>query len=140
MTLVPVLALAYGIERAASHGVGWSDVAAFGVTYVLCGLGITVGFHRLLTHRAFKTRPAVRGALACLGSAAVEGPVIEWVANHRKHHAFSDKDGDPHSPHVGTGAGGAVPCGVCGMRIWAGCSGRVWRIRSVMRPTCSPTG
>ena len=61
VTLVPVLALAYGIERAASHGVGWSDVAAFGVTYVLCGLGITVGFHRLLTHRAFKTRPAVRG-------------------------------------------------------------------------------
>ena len=105
VTVVPIVALAYGIERAASQGVGWSDVAAFGVAYVLCGLGVTVGFHRLLTHRAFKTRPAVRGALAILGSAAVEGPVIEWVANHRKHHAFADQEGDPHSPHVGHGTG-----------------------------------
>jgi stearoyl-CoA desaturase (delta-9 desaturase) len=75
------------------------------ITYLLTGLGITVGFHRLFTHRSFKTRPALRGLLAVMGSAAVEGPVIEWVANHRKHHQFSDQPGDPHSPHVDYGHG-----------------------------------
>ena len=88
----------------------WSDLVALAITYALTGLGITVGFHRLLTHRSFKTSPALRGLFAALGSAAVEGPVIEWVANHRKHHQFSDEPGDPHSPHVGHGSGwrGAV--------------------------------
>jgi stearoyl-CoA desaturase (delta-9 desaturase) len=69
--------------------------------YVLTGLGVTVGFHRYLTHRSFKTGKAVRAILGILGSAAIEGPVISWVADHRKHHAFADKEGDPHSPHVG---------------------------------------
>jgi stearoyl-CoA desaturase (delta-9 desaturase) len=77
----------------------------FGIVYLVTGLGITVGFHRLLTHRAFKTYAWVRGVLAALGSAAIEGPVISWVADHRKHHAFSDEEGDPHSPHVGHGGG-----------------------------------
>ncbi|HTD08274.1 MAG TPA: acyl-CoA desaturase, partial [Solirubrobacteraceae bacterium] len=88
----------------------WSDLVALAITYALTGLGITVGFHRLLTHRSFKTSPALRGLFAALGSAAVEGPVIEWVANHRKHHQFSDEPGDPHSPHVDRGSGwrGAV--------------------------------
>ena len=74
-------------------------------------LGVTVGFHRYLTHRSFETSRTMRALLAILGSAAIEGPVIEWVANHRKHHAFSDEEGDPHSPHVGFGGGamGAVP-------------------------------
>jgi stearoyl-CoA desaturase (delta-9 desaturase) len=72
---------------------------------VLTGLGVTVGFHRLFTHRSFKARPAVRAVLAVLGSAAIEGPVISWVADHRKHHAFSDRPGDPHSPHVDHGVG-----------------------------------
>ena len=71
----------------------------------LPGLGVTVGFHRLLTHRAFKTTRPVRAALAILGSAAIEGPVISWVADHRKHHAFADREGDPHSPHVDHGHG-----------------------------------
>jgi stearoyl-CoA desaturase (Delta-9 desaturase) len=66
---------------------------------------VTVGFHRLFTHRSFKTRRAVRGVLAVLGSVAIEGPVISWVADHRKHHAFSDRPGDPHSPHVDHGHG-----------------------------------
>ena len=70
------------------------------ITYTLTGLGITVGYHRLFTHRSFKTTRAVRALLAVLGSMAVEGPVIEWVATHRKHHRFSDHAGDPHSPHV----------------------------------------
>lgn len=75
-----------------------SDVIVFGIMYVLTGLGVTVGFHRLFTHRSFKTYPAVRGVLGALGSAAIEGPVISWVSDHRKHHAFSDQPGDPHSP------------------------------------------
>jgi stearoyl-CoA desaturase (Delta-9 desaturase) len=83
----------------------WPDVVVLAIMYVLSGLGITVGFHRLLTHRSFKTSPAVRAVLAALGSAAVEGPVIEWVANHRKHHRFSDEPGDPHSPYVDHAAG-----------------------------------
>jgi stearoyl-CoA desaturase (delta-9 desaturase) len=84
---------------------GWSDLVVMFVTYALCGLGITVGYHRLFTHRSFKTSPALRGLFAILGSAAVEGPVIEWVANHRQHHRFSDRPGDPHSPHLERGSG-----------------------------------
>ena len=84
---------------------GWSDLIVFAVMYLATGLGVTVGFHRLLTHRAFKTTRAIRGTLAALGSAAIEGPVISWVADHRKHHAFADKEGDPHSPHVDHGGG-----------------------------------
>ena len=83
----------------------WRDLAILAVVYVLTGLGITVGFHRLLTHRSFKTSRGAAGILAALGSAAIEGPVISWVADHRKHHAFSDEQGDPHSPHVGHGGG-----------------------------------
>ena len=79
----------------------WSDIAVFAIMYVATGLGVTVGFHRYLTHRAFKTGKVMRGTLAILGSAAIEGPVISWVADHRKHHVFADKEGDPHSPHVG---------------------------------------
>jgi stearoyl-CoA desaturase (delta-9 desaturase) len=77
----------------------------FAIMYISTGLGITVGFHRLFTHRSFKTGKAVRAILAALGSAAIEGPVISWVADHRKHHAFADKPGDPHSPHVDHGHG-----------------------------------
>jgi stearoyl-CoA desaturase (delta-9 desaturase) len=82
-----------------------SDLIVFGICYVATAMGITVGFHRHLTHRSFKCKRWVRGALAILGSAAIEGPVTAWVADHRKHHAFSDKHGDPHSPHVDHGAG-----------------------------------
>ena len=105
ITVGPMVALGF---------VGWQmwdgllhrcDLIVFAILYLLTGLGITVGFHRLFTHRSFKTSPAVRGVLAVLGSAAIEGPIISWVADHRKHHAFSDKDGDPHSPHVDHGVG-----------------------------------
>jgi stearoyl-CoA desaturase (delta-9 desaturase) len=78
----------------------WPDLVVLAITYTLSGLGITVGYHRLFTHRAFKTTRAVRALLAVLGATAVEGPVIEWVATHRRHHRFSDRPGDPHSPHV----------------------------------------
>src|SRR5215469_5495039 len=79
----------------------WPDLLILVATYVGVGTGITVGFHRLLTHRSFKCNRWLRAGFAVLGSAAAEGPVIDWVATHRKHHQFSDVDGDPHSPHTG---------------------------------------
>src|ERR1043165_2823136 len=105
VTVLPILALGLVGWQVWSELLGWSDLIVFAIMYVATGLGITVGFHRLFTHRAFKTGKAVRAVLAALGSAAIEGPVISWVADHRKHHAFSDKPGDPHSPHVDHGSG-----------------------------------
>ncbi|MGH3003584.1 MAG: acyl-CoA desaturase, partial [Gaiellaceae bacterium] len=81
------------------------DLVLLAVGYLLTGIGITVGYHRLFTHRAFQTKQWVRWTFAILGSMAVEGPVLAWVADHRKHHQFSDVEGDPHSPHVGGGNG-----------------------------------
>jgi stearoyl-CoA desaturase (Delta-9 desaturase) len=81
------------------------DLAILAVMYVLTGLGITVGFHRLLTHRSFQAPKPVEYTFAALGSMAVQGPVMAWVADHRKHHAHADHEGDPHSPHVGHGDG-----------------------------------
>src|SRR5437868_7398411 len=83
----------------------WQDLLILVVMYVSVGTGITVGFHRLLTHRSFKCSRLLRAGFAALGSAAAEGPVIDWVATHRKHHQFSDEHGDPHSPHVDQGHG-----------------------------------
>jgi stearoyl-CoA desaturase (Delta-9 desaturase) len=105
VTVVPLLALGVAAWHAWEGLLRPSDLVVFVVLYVLTGLGVTVGFHRLFTHRSFKARPAVRAILAVLGSAAIEGPVISWVADHRKHHAFSDRPGDPHSPHVDHGVG-----------------------------------
>jgi stearoyl-CoA desaturase (delta-9 desaturase) len=82
-----------------------ADLAIFAVMYLLTAIGVTVGYHRLLTHRSFQTRPAIRYALAALGEMSVQGSVIAWVADHRKHHAHTDVEGDPHSPHVGHGEG-----------------------------------
>ena len=85
------------------------DLALLFVFYTLTGVGISVGYHRLFTHSAFDTSPAMRGALAILGSFALEGGVIGWACEHRKHHAYSDVQGDPHSPHVsGPGFKGKV--------------------------------
>jgi stearoyl-CoA desaturase (delta-9 desaturase) len=81
------------------------DLAIAVTMYLLTAVGITVGFHRLLTHRSFQTLKPIEYLFALLGSMAVQGPVISWVADHRKHHAHTDKDGDPHSPHVGHDGG-----------------------------------
>lgn len=81
------------------------DLAIAVTMYLLTAVGITVGFHRLLTHRSFQTSKPVEYLFAVLGSMAVQGPVISWVADHRKHHAHTDEDGDPHSPHVGHAGG-----------------------------------
>ena len=104
-TVVPFLALGVAGWQAWGSALRASDLLLFVVLYVATALGVTVGFHRHFTHRSFMTTRLVRVILAVLGSAAVEGPVISWVADHRKHHAFSDREGDPHSPHVGHGAG-----------------------------------
>jgi stearoyl-CoA desaturase (delta-9 desaturase) len=101
VTVIPFIALGVVGWQVWNDLLRWSDVTVFLIMYVLTGLGVTVGFHRHLTHRSFKTSPALRGVLAVLGSVAIEGPVISWVADHRKHHTYSDQEGDPHSPHVG---------------------------------------
>jgi stearoyl-CoA desaturase (delta-9 desaturase) len=105
VTGIPAVSLVFVGWQLWARWLGWNDIFVFLVMYVLTGLGVTVGFHRLFTHRSFQTSPFVRGVFAILGSAAIEGPVISWVADHRKHHAYSDVEGDPHSPHVGHGHG-----------------------------------
>jgi fatty-acid desaturase len=97
---VPPAALVVGAWLAWGGALHWHDLLVLAIVYTLTGLGITVGYHRLFTHRSFKTRRRVRVVLAVLGSMAVEGPVDEWVATHRQHHRFSDHPGNPHSPHV----------------------------------------
>jgi stearoyl-CoA desaturase (delta-9 desaturase) len=82
-----------------------ADLAIAAVMYIFTAVGITVGFHRLLTHRSFQTPKSLEYTFAALGSMAVQGPVIAWVADHRKHHAHTDEEGDPHSPHVGHDGG-----------------------------------
>jgi stearoyl-CoA desaturase (Delta-9 desaturase) len=105
VTIVPFLMLGVAGWQVWDQVLHWHDLVVFAIVYAVTGLGVTVGFHRHLTHRSFQTSRTLRGILAALGSAAVEGPVISWVADHRKHHAFSDEEGDPHSPHVGHGGG-----------------------------------
>ena len=101
---VPFLAVAVAVPVAWGGWLGWSDVLVMAVMYWLTGHGVTVGFHRLFTHKSFKPNRGVKIALAIAGSMAVQGPVVRWVADHRKHHKFSDRDGDPHSPwRYGTG-------------------------------------
>jgi stearoyl-CoA desaturase (delta-9 desaturase) len=96
--VVPLLAVVAAVPVAWGWGVGWRDLAIALTMYVVSGLGITAGFHRHFTHGSFKARRPLRIALAVAGSLAIEGPVIRWVADHRRHHAFSDREGDPHSP------------------------------------------
>jgi stearoyl-CoA desaturase (Delta-9 desaturase) len=105
VTLVPFVAIVFAGWQVWGNALHWRDIMIFFIMYIPLGLGITVGFHRHFTHRAFKTHSWLRGLFAILGSAAIEGPVISWVADHRKHHTFADEVGDPHSPHVDHGTG-----------------------------------
>ena len=88
--VLPFVGLVAAIGLLWNTWVSWTDLALLAVGYVLTGVGITVGYHRLFTHRAFQTKQWVRWTFAILGSMAVEGPVLTWVADHRKHHQFSD--------------------------------------------------
>jgi stearoyl-CoA desaturase (Delta-9 desaturase) len=127
--VVPFLAVALAVPLLWGDWIGPSDVIVFAVMYVLSGFGVTVGFHRMLTHRAFATHPATRYVFAVLGSLSVQGPVIDWVADHRKHHAHTDEEGDPHSPHIGHGSGvrGAL------RGLWHAHAGWLWRTHGQAR-------
>lgn len=103
--VVPFLAALAALALLWNSIVNTADLAIMAAMYLLTALGVTVGFHRLLTHRAFQTSKPLEYIFAILGSMAVQGPVIDWVADHRKHHAHTDVDGDPHSPHVSHGDG-----------------------------------
>jgi stearoyl-CoA desaturase (delta-9 desaturase) len=96
--LAPFFATAYGIVQLWERAVTWRDLALLFGMYVPISLGVTAGFHRMLTHRSFRAHPAVRALILVFGSMAVEGPAIQWAANHLKHHALADREGDPHSP------------------------------------------
>ena len=105
VTLVAVIVPPLGVVAAmgvlwevAFH---WFDVAILVAAYTVCAFGTTIGFHRYFSHRSFQSGPVVKAVLAILGCLTVQGPLTQWVTDHRKHHAFSDKAGDPHSPHAG---------------------------------------
>ncbi|HJP75940.1 MAG TPA: acyl-CoA desaturase [Pseudonocardiaceae bacterium] len=96
--IVPVLAIIATVPVVWGWGLDWVSAVLAAVWYTITILGVTVGFHRYFTHGAFKAKRWVRVSLAVLGSLSVQGPILHWVADHRRHHAFSDRDGDPHSP------------------------------------------
>jgi stearoyl-CoA desaturase (Delta-9 desaturase) len=95
---VPMLALLAAAPLAWGWGLGWHDIVIAVVFYAISGLGISMGFHRYFTHGSFKARREFKIALAVAGTLALEGPVLTWVADHRRHHKYSDREGDPHSP------------------------------------------
>src|SRR5882724_10458540 len=103
--VVPFVATLAAIVLFWNSVVSATDLAILAVMYLITAAGITIGYHRLLTHRSFRTHKATEYIFATLGSMAVQGSVIAWVADHRKHHAHTDVEGDPHSPHVGHGDG-----------------------------------
>lgn len=99
--VIPALGIPAAIATILLGTVQGHHLAMFGLGFLLTGFGITVGYHRLLTHRSFETSGPVKATLLILGSMAVEGPANDWAANHMKHHTFSDREGDPHSPRQG---------------------------------------
>ncbi|HLH66228.1 MAG TPA: fatty acid desaturase [Solirubrobacteraceae bacterium] len=103
--VVPFAGVLVALAMLWDRAVDATDLAVMAVMYLTTAVGVTVGFHRLLTHRAFASYPWVERTFAVLGSLSVQGSVLDWVADHRKHHAHTDRDGDPHSPHVGHGSG-----------------------------------
>ncbi|MET9066575.1 acyl-CoA desaturase [Streptosporangium sandarakinum] len=111
---LPLIALVAAVPFAWGWGLGWTDVVIALVFYVISGLGVTVGLHRYFTHGSFKAKRPLKIALGIAGSLSLEMSVLDWVATHRKHHKFSDKEGDPHSPwRFGTG-------------FWAVSKGLLW--------------
>ncbi|HMM41422.1 MAG TPA: acyl-CoA desaturase, partial [Thermomicrobiales bacterium] len=94
----PLVATAYAMYTLWEEWISWTELGLFLAFYFLTGLGITIGFHRLLTHRSFEVGPMLKATFLILGSMAVQGRAIDWAANHLKHHAFSDQEGDPQYP------------------------------------------
>ncbi|MDQ2741224.1 MAG: acyl-CoA desaturase [Chloroflexota bacterium] len=101
VVVVPLLATIYAIVTLWQREVTGTDLVLMLVLYLITGFGITIGFHRFATHRSFQGGPVIEFILLAAGSMAVEGPVLQWVADHWKHHKFSDRPGDPHSPLEG---------------------------------------
>ena len=101
ITVLPFLGLLAAVTMSWNEAVGLTDLVLFLGLYVICGFGITIGYHRMLTHRAFEAIAPLKAALLVAGSLAIQGAAIDWAVDHRTHHAFSDKEGDPHSPHHG---------------------------------------
>jgi stearoyl-CoA desaturase (Delta-9 desaturase) len=101
IVLAPFLATAFAIVQLWERAVSWRDLALLAGLYIPISLGVTAGFHRVLTHRSFRAHPGARAVILVLGSMAVEGAAISWAANHLKHHALADQPGDPHSPADG---------------------------------------
>ena len=109
VVVIPFVAFAVALATLWNKFVSPRDLVIGFAMYALTLLGVTIGFHRYLTHRAFQTSKAVEYILAIVGSMAIEGPVVNWVADHRKHHAHTDEEGDPHSPHgFGPGLRGTI--------------------------------
>ena len=98
LILLPLLGALASVVLAVVRGLDAIDLVSFVAFYVWTGLGITVGYHRLFTHRAFAAHNNVRAVLAIAGAMAIQGPASRWVADHRRHHAHADRPGDPHSP------------------------------------------
>jgi len=98
VVVVPLVATALAIVLLWQRAVHWSDLALLATMYVVVAIGVTVGYHRMLTHRSFVPHPAIKAVLLILGSMALEGDAIQWTATHTKHHALADRPGDPHSP------------------------------------------
>lgn len=98
-TVIPFLGFGIAMWSLWGWGVGWSDLVILVGTYLFTGFGVTIGFHRLLAHRSFRAARPVVALLSVAGSMAAEGPLMRWVATHRRHHAYSDATGDPHSPY-----------------------------------------
>jgi stearoyl-CoA desaturase (delta-9 desaturase) len=130
---IPFLAILAAVPYAWGRGLGWHDMLIAVVAYAVAGHGITVGFHRYFTHGSFRARRWLRVGLAVAGSLAIEGPVIRWVADHRKHHAFSDREGDPHSPWR---YGETVPALVKG--LWWAHSGWLFDVERTPRDKYAP--
>jgi stearoyl-CoA desaturase (delta-9 desaturase) len=107
--IIPFIALVAAVPLVWGWGIGWVDLAVAGALYTISTLGVTIGYHRYFTHGSFKAKRGLRIALAIAGGLAAQGSVIGWVADHRRHHAFSDREGDPHSPWLfGTSASALV--------------------------------
>jgi stearoyl-CoA desaturase (delta-9 desaturase) len=100
LTIGPLVGFLIAVRLFWAHGITGLDMGLMIALYLLTGLGVTVGYHRHFTHQSFEAGPRLRAVLAVAGSYAVQGSVISWVADHRRHHAFADKEGDPHSPHL----------------------------------------
>src|SRR5947209_6813407 len=101
VVVIPFLATVLAICLLWTRAVHWSDLALLATLYSLIAFGVTIGFHRMLTHRSFHPHPVVKLILLVLGSMSWEGPALQWAATHIKHHAHADREGDPHSPLEG---------------------------------------